>query len=222
MAGDKRNQETDRERLTEAFWSLYQNKRIEEISAEDVAGKAGCGSSSFAACFHCVGDILEELERGILPREAAGELTCTFPAAGGSPSADGDMDMRIGAILEVFDRQSRYYRVLLGPHGDRGFAPKLKDAIKENISAIMPEAGTARFDYPLDSMVAALIGTMSYWYGRGQDYPREDLAGLISQFCSQVKKTSRLPQTLSPVSDSKSENDALREGHEEKEAVGRS
>ena len=161
-----------KQNLTDAFWELYSQKRIERITVRDIAAKAGYNRSTFYEYFVDVCDVLEQLENSLLP-----ELSEMPPLDIANKSQEA-----ITAYILLFQKHSEYYRVLLGERGDARFAAKLKNGVKERLRSTLPGEENTRLDYALEIVLSAMIGALVHWYDRGQDFPMDELIRMIGGF----------------------------------------
>lgn len=112
-----------RQNIMDAFWELYCKKRIEKITVQEIATKAGYNRSTFYEYFTDVYDVLEQIEQSLLPAiEELPPLT----------SAEGD-NSAIDSFIKLYSNSSQYYTILLGDNGDPAFAGKIKNGIKEKL-----------------------------------------------------------------------------------------
>lgn len=163
-----------RQNLIDAFWSLYQTKRIELITVKEITARAGYSRGTFYEYFLDVYDLLAQLEESILP--ARGSLPPLLPDGG------RDAELLLATYLELFESYSRYYLVLLGDQGDPAFAGKIKARIKALVlEATAPPIGP-ELDYALEFILSAMIGTLMHWYRNDRNIPAERLMLLVSGF----------------------------------------
>ena len=56
-----------KQNLSDAFWQIYCEKRIEKITVKDITTKAGYNRSTFYEYYTDVYDVLEQIESSVLP-----------------------------------------------------------------------------------------------------------------------------------------------------------
>lgn len=158
-----------RQNLMQAFWQLYCQKRIENITVREITAKAGYNRGTFYAYFTDVYHLLEELENSLIP------TLHQLPHITSRPPGE------IGMLFDFYEQNSQYYSVLLDEKGDPAFAAKLKISIKPLLQGLMPKEmqNTLQADYALEYILSAMVGVMSHWYSCGQNLPREELVHLI-------------------------------------------
>lgn len=166
--------EQTKRNLIDAFWSIYCDTRIENITVKDVAHKAGYNRGTFYEYFTDVYDVLEQIEESLVP--SIEELP---PLA----MADYSLGMPIELFMKLFEKNSQYYAVLLGDNGDPAFASKLKHRIKPLLMKVIADnrkPNSLKLDFVMEYVLSAMIGILSYWFRMGKELPAEELIALIS------------------------------------------
>lgn len=162
-----------KQNLIDAFWSLYCKKRIENITVKEITQKSGYNRGTFYEYFKDVYDVLEQIEDSIIP--SLDELPpITLP--------NQSLGMPLNMFLELYEKNSKYYSVLLGDYGDPAFASKLKHYTKPVIQQGLIgnlQLDPVELDFTLEYVLSAMIGIMSYWFRQDKILPAEDLVALI-------------------------------------------
>lgn len=164
-----------RENLIEAFWSLYGTKRLENITVKEIAQKAGYNRGTFYEYFSDVRDMLAQIENALIPN--IDEL----PPINIPPKSIG---MSIDLFLRLFERNRRFYSVLLGSNGDPAFPGKLKNAIKPLLKQALignSRTGETELDIILEYTLSAMIGVLSFWLGQENPMSAEKLMEIMSR-----------------------------------------
>lgn len=164
--------ERTRENLTTAFWQIYCKKRIEKISVKEITTLAGYNRGTFYAYFADVYDVLEQLENSLLP--TMDELP---------PTTSVSESEQVSAVFSMYEKNSKYYVVLLGDNGDPAFQSKIKNCIKPMLMQMLGEKSDlplAELDYALEYMLSALLGVVGYWYRQEKPLPPEELIPLMN------------------------------------------
>jgi AcrR family transcriptional regulator len=165
--------EQTKQNLIDAFWSLYCEKRIEKITVKEITQKAGYNRGTFYEYFTDVYDVLEQIEKSLIP--AIHELPpISIP--------NQNMGMPLDMFMALYEQNSKYYSVLLGDNGDPAFASKLKNSTKPVIKQVFLEKyniNPIEFDFVLEFVLSAMIGIMSYWFKQDKILPAEDLVSLM-------------------------------------------
>ncbi len=150
--------EQTRSNLLEAFWSLYAEKRIDQITVKEIAARAGYNRGTFYEYFSDVRQCLDLVETRSLPR--LDEL----PPMPGDPTSSPDF---VESFIALYRDKFKYYDVLLGDKGDPSFQRKLIDSIKAAIVGIgrPPTAmGAMELDYALEYILSGMIGILRYYF----------------------------------------------------------
>ncbi len=140
-----------KQEIIDAFWNIYENKRIEKITVKEVCLKAACNRSTFYAYFTDVYDVLEQLEDNLLPN------------ANDIPEVLAGRPLKDTNHLEYFDKKKKYLRILLSEHGDPAFTYKLKNTLKPSIAAFLKVNDTSNnTEYILEYVLSGMIALMTY------------------------------------------------------------
>ncbi|RSK25805.1 TetR/AcrR family transcriptional regulator [Bacillus sp. HMF5848] len=162
-----------KQNLIDAFWSLYCEKRIEKITVKEITQKAGYNRGTFYEYFTDIYDVLEQIEDSLIP--TINELP---------PISFGDINMGIpiDMFMKLFEKNSKYYSVLLGDNGDPAFSSKLKNSTKPILKQAFAEkyeGNQEEFDFVLEYVLSAMVGIMSYWFRHDKSMTAEDLMTLM-------------------------------------------
>jgi len=170
--------EQTKQNLMDAFWSFYARKKIEQITVKEITEKAGYNRGTFYEYFSDVYDVLDQIERGLIP--GIDELP---PLQ--NPASETGM-AQLDVLMRLYEKNNGYYAVLLGENGDPAFAGKLKRAVKPLLGAAFFSAATppVETDYLLEIMLSAMIGILGYWFEQNQNLPAEQLISLVYDFMS--------------------------------------
>lgn len=176
--------ERTRENLIAAFWQLYCKKRIEKITVKEIATLAGYNRGTFYEYFTDVYDVLEQIEESLLPTLE------TLP-----PFEAVDFATSISAFMQVYEKNSQYYVVLLGDNGDPSFQSKIKNRIKPLLMQSLLEKSAMEaeeLDYTLEFILSAMLGISSYWFRQEKPLPIDRLIPLMNDLCREgiLKKLS--------------------------------
>jgi AcrR family transcriptional regulator len=182
--------EQTKQNLMDAFWSFYTRKKIEQITIKAITEKAGYNRGTFYEYFSDVYDVLDQIECGLIP--GIDEI----PPLQNPASETGMVPLDL--FMKLYEKNNRYYAVLLGENGDPAFAGKLKRAVKPMIGAAFfsAESSPIETDYLLEIMLSAMIGILGYWFENGQNLPAERLIALVYDFMS-----GKMMQSLQPAAD---------------------
>ena len=160
-----------KENLTLAFWSLYRQQKIEQISIKDITAKAGYNRSTFYEYFVDIYDVLNQLEDTLLEYMKEQVLNSL---------ENGLSDDIIQKLANAFEVKGDYLSILLSENGDPYFAQKLKAIMRP---ALINAFGLPEKDlhtaYFFEFGMSAIIGTLTHWYNHKQEIPSKDMVRLI-------------------------------------------
>jgi AcrR family transcriptional regulator len=148
-----------KENLMEAFWQIYCQKRIEQVTVKEITAKAGYNRSTFYEYFSDVYDVLEQIEDSLLP-----SLQDIPPLSLINVS---NTPMPIYAFPKMYEKNRKYYVVLFGDNGDPSFQSKIKNHMKAMLKKILSAQGIGdnfEIDITLEYTLSAMIGVMTYWF----------------------------------------------------------
>ncbi|MBE4910578.1 TetR/AcrR family transcriptional regulator [Bacillus luteolus] len=162
-----------KQNIIDAFWSLYCEKRIEKITVKEITLKAGYNRGTFYEYFTDIYDVLEQIEESLIP--TLDELP---PISIGNENMGIPIDM----FMKLYEKNSKYYSVLLGDNGDPAFASKLKNSTKPILKQAFAEkyeVNQVEFDFILEYVLSVMVGIMSYWFRHDKAMTAEDLIALM-------------------------------------------
>jgi AcrR family transcriptional regulator len=163
-----------KENLTEAFWQIYCEKGIEKITVKEITVKAGYNRSTFYEYFTDVYDVLEQIENLLLPGPQ------DLPPL--SLVDSYTVPLPIDIFINIYEKNRKYYSVLLGDNGDSSFQSKIKRSVKDMLKKKLIAQGIVdnyELDFTLEYMLSAMIGVLSYWFSLDTIPPRDKLIELI-------------------------------------------
>ena len=175
MNRNPRRTEQTRQDLIDAFWSLYCKKSIEKISVKEVAAKAGYNRGTFYEYFTDVYSLLKQLELSLLPSSPE-ELP---PRSVASAKGTGQP---LDLFIKMYERNQKYFVVLLGEHGDPAFQGRIKRHMRPMIQSVLAaERGTDTFEIEVitEFVLSAMIGVLGYWFSCKQKPPSERVLSLM-------------------------------------------
>jgi AcrR family transcriptional regulator len=164
-----------KQNLIDAFWSLYCEKRIEKITVKEIAQRAGYNRGTFYEYFTDVYEVLDQIEKSLVP--TLNELPPTT-------KLDNNMNMPFDMFLKQYEKNGKYYSILLGDNGDPAFASKIKNSIKPLIMQAVSkkvDINDIELDFILEYILSAMIGIVGYWFRMDKILPAKDLIALIYQ-----------------------------------------
>jgi AcrR family transcriptional regulator len=160
-----------RKNLTQAFWSLYCQKKIDDISIKEITDKAGYHRSTFYEYFLDINDVLDRLEDEILGEIKERALQIYH--------VQNNNDF-IQIVTDLYAAQGEYLRVLLGENGDPRFIKKIKVELGSSLRSLfgLPE-NDIHTSYILEFGLSAIISTITHWYQSEKDPPSSEILILV-------------------------------------------
>jgi AcrR family transcriptional regulator len=168
-----------KERIRDAFFGLYEEKKIERISIKEITEKAQLNRGTFYVYYKDIYDLLEKTED-----ELVEELVFKVKDIITMILRDENIDPFLPP-LEFYLRYSKFLRVLLGPNGDPNFVYKLKKIIKKTLREIFKKEQLPQvenLEYVMEYVSSAQIGIISYWLiENNMALPVSELGAMIKQ-----------------------------------------
>ena len=171
-----------RQNLTDAFWSLYKKKRIEKITVREITQQAGYNRGTFYEYFLDVYDVLEQLEKSIMPQipdmPPMNLPLMDLPSADGAPA----MTFPVEAFMKLYETYNEYYTVLLGDNGDSAFIGKIKKTMLPKQKEVLLASGASdgfELDAVLEYTNISMIGMLAYWFRLENKPPVEEFLSLM-------------------------------------------
>ena len=190
MKKESKNTTDTKGNLTQAFWSLYQLKKIEQITIKEITDKAGYHRSTFYLYFLDIYDVLNQLEETLLEYLKEQVL---------SSLENGPNDDITQTLADVYETKGDYFGTLLGENGDPYFSQKMKDVMRPALSNAfgLPEKDI-HTTYIFEFGLSALIGTLTYWYNNHREIPSEEMVNLTKSMLAtgllpEIQKYATIP-----------------------------
>ena len=163
-----------------AFWQLYQEKLLNQITVREVIELADCNRSTFYAYFADMYDLLDQFEELLLP-------DLTQPAVQ-KIIAEEDISLSVQHCMALYQEYKDYYRVLLGANGDPGFRDKLTEILDQMIKAHLGQKeGQSSFevDYLVETTAAILLTTLIFYFKRSDRPKAAEIIALLTKILNQ-------------------------------------
>ncbi len=179
------NQESQRvaetkERIKEAFFDLYEEKKIERISIKEITEKARLNRGTFYVYYKDIYDLLEKSED-----ELMAELIDKVKGIIAKVIRDEDIQAFLPPA-EFYQRNRKILRSLLGPNGDPRFIHKMKAYIKKTLLELFKKENipvVENMDYIMEYVTSAQFGMISYWLvEKDMDLPVSEIGAMTKEF----------------------------------------
>ena len=177
------NQESQRvietkERIRNAFFELYEEKKIDRISIKEITDKAQLNRGTFYVYYKDIYDLLEKTEDELIA-ELVFKLRELIPRI----LREEDLDPFLPP-LEFYQRYSHFLKILLGVNGDPNFIHKIKTILKKTLREMLknekiPEV--ENMEYIMEFISSAQIGIISHWLSKDMELPINELGEMIKK-----------------------------------------
>lgn len=160
-----------REKLIEAFWSLYCEKKIEQITIKEITDKAGYHRTTFYEYFLDIYDVLNQLEDGLL----------RFIKMNAISGLDGEFsDDLTQNIANIYEVKGEYLSVLLSENGDPNFLKKVKALILPVLTDTFGLSGKdIHTSYIFEFATSGIFSVVTHWFKNGKNLPSQELVSLV-------------------------------------------
>ena len=164
-----------RERIVEAFFSLYEGRALREVTVGEVAAAAHVNRSTFYEYFDNVYDLLDQVEKELVEKV---RQTASEAIGEGSPLDAAAFAERGGGLFKAVGGRLS----ILVSHPDSAFS----DRLVEGMRPLMGPALGVNLDDPSASLVVSfvlsgLVGCLSKWHASGETFPRDEMAALLQR-----------------------------------------
>lgn len=147
-----------RQKLTDAFWTLYQNRPISKITVKEIAERCGVGRGTFYNHFQDVYAILEEIEK-----ELSVSLNALCEQVRGQTLGLTDFN-RILYDCYSDEKIREYVRLLVLEHRDPFFAQDYTNTLKKLLYEVCVEVDeeecTSKEKLVLDGAISAVVNLL--------------------------------------------------------------
>lgn len=165
-----------KEKLTNAFWALYEQKPYEQITVREISELAGYNRSTFYTYFKDVYDVLEQTEADIYRL-----LEEEFDHGQHMLNRERMLES-VRSIGGFLTKNRRRLVLLLGENGDAKFTHRMMQRMREHMRLHLRKAthrDDAAFEYMVEYIVNAHVGLTLRWFQNGCDIPFEEMTALI-------------------------------------------
>lgn len=163
-----------RENLITAFWDLYREKNIENITIKQITEKAGYNRSTFYEYFVDIYDILDQLENSLIKyiRDTAVNNI--------RKGLNTDFTKFTIELANLYKAKGEYLSVLLGENGDPHFVTKWKKTMKPALYHVFQVSDSDIYaEYIIEFTISAMIAVITLWFERNQSDPLEELLQVV-------------------------------------------
>jgi AcrR family transcriptional regulator len=158
-------------KLAGAFWQLYAEHPIERISIRMLTEAAGVHRSSFYHHYEDIFDLRRALEQQLVLEAKQTVLTA---------SSDESWNEVASVVTRFYRANLRKMTLLLGPKGDPGFFPMLREEMTPVFLAGMSiPADDKGAHYVVEFLLSGIVSFMTSWYLHEEGEPPTEMLGTI-------------------------------------------
>lgn len=160
-------------RIIDAFWALYKEKKIEQITVSAVTKLAGLNRGTFYEYFTDIFDLIEQMEDELLD-DVQTQMDARFEEK--FPQGFMEFSHSFAHFFSMYDEK---IYILLSPKGDPAFQVKLKGRLRKYLMSILNLSGNEMdFEYVISFAVSSMSCIICHWYETGKQMAVEDLMNL--------------------------------------------
>lgn len=144
-----------RNNIIVSFWSLMDEKNINQITIKEITERAGIYRSTFYLHYTDIYQLLDQEENKLINQWE--EVMYDF-------SIEDGVEALIPLLADFYESHSDRMFLLLEKHGDRNYEKKMKATIYKRMKEVLNIDTDSTFDFVFEFYITAIISTMSKWY----------------------------------------------------------
>lgn len=164
-----------RQKLCDAFISLYLEKDIQHISIREITALAGCNRGTFYLHFLDIYDMFEKIKLFLLADLK--KRTGIFITSQMNTSSNNIIEI----IFDFYNENEKYFVPLV--IRDSSFSDEIKDIIKAVLYS-STECYSEETGYIIDYHISAVLGVIKSWLKNSCDMSAKDLINIIYEISS--------------------------------------
>ncbi len=172
----RQSSEITKEKMKDAFLTLYEQNSIEKISIRQLTDLAGVNRATFYSHYIDIYDLLKQIEDEKY-EVVFGKLSVAIPyvvtGQGGGETLPGEA---------FFIENEKWLRVLVGTYGKSNIIGRIKEDVKRILreyTGIYEENDDPKMKYALEYIVSANAGIFTKWISNGMDIGIEDIKEIM-------------------------------------------
>lgn len=157
-----------RQKIMDAFWTLYKEKPIDKITIADITNITDNNRGTFYHYFKDIYAVLEQIESDLI-KEVRTEVTKVL-SNHSFKSNSVDINLLYSISMPIFKKNEDKIFTLLGKNGDPRFTGEFRESIQAMLIQFwnLPEE-SENLDYLMEYAYSAMIGLMVKWHENGND-----------------------------------------------------
>ena len=162
-----------RQKIMDAFWTLYKEKAIDKISVAEITTITGNNRGTFYRYFKDVYAVLEQIEADLL-RDVGGEVQHILSSHIFEDHLR-DINLLYTMTIPIFKKHEEKIFTLLGKNGDPKFTSEFRKSIQSMLIKFWDFSDdTEHLDYLLEYTYSAMFRLMAKWYENGNDLTEDE------------------------------------------------
>ena len=169
--------------LKEAFWTLYSQKELNKIKIGEITDLAGFNRGAFYNYYKNVYDIFNRIETDVMD-----EISNIAWHIQDFIMDDDLSDKKLRPILELYQKNEKYLKVLFTKEDNPRFMYRLKKLIRsrmlESIKNTKNSVDPKYIDYYVEYYVSGQINIIIYWFTKGSHIPVEEFSTIVKEIAT--------------------------------------
>ncbi|MUT65634.1 TetR/AcrR family transcriptional regulator [Paenibacillus sp. NEAU-GSW1] len=168
--------------IRDALISLMDEKGFDQVSVQDITGRAEINRATFYRHYQDKYDLLEKIvDEMLLQFQAAFQLPPEFEAHHFVKDIETPPDSFIRQFEQVAEH-SQFYKVMLGPNGLPGFSLRMETIIRDSLNhrSMIAQPIDSQVKIPREIIVryvaSAHLGIIIYWLEKDMSYTPKYMA----------------------------------------------
>ena len=171
------NRDLVKDHLREAFWILYTDHEVRNVTVKGVCEKAGYNRATFYHYYRDTRDVLEQIEKEILDQfdERFSRLTAL--------SCRLDFPRMVKYTLAPCTIYDKYLAAMLGADGDAKFQSELKEKTKSFLRSLLKNKEiSTEMEYYLEFCVSGIFACTREWYLQRETMDIHEYISMVMSF----------------------------------------
>lgn len=158
-----------RQSLIDAFWELYEKKRIEQIRIREITDLAHYHRGTFYEYFVDIYDLLEQEEEAVINKIV--ELSPLLQ--------EENVDDVVSQVAAFYEANGRHLTLLIGENGDPNFIYKLKKAVYPRLLQFKKLPDNKEMEIVFEFIINGLVMTFCKWQTDDDELPLKEYMQII-------------------------------------------
>lgn len=167
-----------KERIKDSFFQIYATKKIEHITIKEISEAAHINRATFYLYFRDIYELLEQTEVALIQ-----ELSIHLKEVLSIFLSEENSNLFIPP-LDFYQKNRRYFSVLLGKTGDPSFINSIKELNKTILLELIGKdnaSNSVTLNVVIEYIASAHVGVISQWVLDPEKISPEKLGELIRQ-----------------------------------------